>query len=282
MGGGGGGSPEPAGAGGGGRCGRPRVPQLRGPEAAAGSPARVVSAASFCPHRGGERGGGERGRPWGAAEGGRAVPASRGVRRRGGRGFRARGAARLARPQASPGSISERPGREVERERAAEARGEGRARRLGLAGGWGQAASPRAAAGREGAGGFVRGLRLLPPFPRTVRARGGPTAVPASLWHGTTRRERPGNEAGAPRLVTRPPSPFCLRPRGQSEGRADRGSAERTPGTFTPFSPCVTLGLQGENGYGFWPGARRRHTCVVASCGGWECPGVRFCPPKPL
>lgn len=88
-------------------------------------------------------------------------------------------------------------------------------------------------------------------------------AAPGEVRGGTTRHRR-----------ALPARPAASRPR--------RVSAERTPGTFTPFSPCVTLGLQGENGYGFWPGARRRHTCVVASCGGWECPGVRFCPPKPL
>lgn len=96
------------------------------------------------------------------------------------------------RPRASPGSISERPGREVGREPARRGGrgGQGRARRLGPAGGWGRAASPRAAVGREGASGFVRGPRLLPPFPRRTDGH------PRVSRHGSERAARLKPPAG--------------------------------------------------------------------------------------
>lgn len=49
--GGGGGAPEPVGAGGAGRCGHPRVPQLRGPVAAAGGARPVWLCFTLCADR---------------------------------------------------------------------------------------------------------------------------------------------------------------------------------------------------------------------------------------
>lgn len=148
-----------------------------------------MSVASLCPHRGGERGGGERGRPRGAAEGGRAVPASRGVRRRGGRGSRARGAARLAKASGFAGLYFRAP-REGGREGAGEARGEGRAGPAGWV--------------RQGGGGGRRrlGLRWGGRGPAALCAarvccrpsRGGPTVIRASL--GSERAARPEPPAG--------------------------------------------------------------------------------------